>query len=123
MNRGYKWQVENVLTYNKTFAGNHNLTVVLGQSAQRYTYRQLGGSDYDLLENDPSKANINSAIADRDDERVYGGTGGYNNASLASYFGRIDYNHAEVHDTGNRTPRWFFDLVLVINGLCFLLYR
>lgn len=95
MNRGYKWQVENVLTYNKTFAGNHNLTVVLGQSAQRYTYRQLGGSDYDLLENDPSKANINSAIADRDDERVYGGTGGYNNASLASYFGRIDYNYAE----------------------------
>ena len=32
------------------------------------------------------KANINSAIADRDDERVYGGTGGYNNAGLASYF-------------------------------------
>ena len=49
MNRGYKWQVENVLTYNK-----HLLAIiiwlVLGQSAQRYTYRQLGGSDYDLHE-------------------------------------------------------------------------
>lgn len=95
MNRGYKWQVENVLTYHKTFAEKHNLSVVLGQSAQKYTYRQLGGSDYNLLELDPNKANINSAIADRDLERIYGGTGGYNFAALASYFGRIDYNFAE----------------------------
>ena len=60
MNRGYKWQVENVLTYSKRFLDKHNLTVVLGQSAQRYTYRNLGGNDRDLLETDPMKANINS---------------------------------------------------------------
>ncbi|MDR1200053.1 MAG: TonB-dependent receptor [Tannerellaceae bacterium] len=95
MNRGYTWLVENVLTYNDTFADKHNLTVVLGQSAQKYTTRQLGGSDYSLLETDPSKANINSAIADRDEERVYGGTGGFNFESLASYFGRVDYNFDE----------------------------
>jgi TonB-linked SusC/RagA family outer membrane protein len=95
MNRGFRWQLENVFTYNEVFAEKHNVTVVLGQSAQKYTYRQLGGSDYDLLENDPNKANINSAIADRDDERVYGGTGEYDFESLASYFGRIDYNYDE----------------------------
>ena len=95
MNRGYRWQVENVLTYNKTFADKHNLTVVIGQSAQKYSTRQLGGSDYDLLETNPDKANINSAIADRDKERIYGGTGGYDFTSLASYFGRIDYNFDE----------------------------
>jgi TonB-linked SusC/RagA family outer membrane protein len=95
MNRGYKWQVENVLTYTKTFADLHNLTVVAGQSAQRYSSRQLGGSDYDLPERDPLKANINSAIADRSDERVYGGVGDVNHASLASYFGRVDYNYGE----------------------------
>lgn len=95
MNRGYKWQVENVLTYTDTFAEKHNITVVLGQSAQKYTRRQLGGNDYNLLENDPSKANINSAIADRSEERVYGGTDGYNFTSLASYFGRADYNFDE----------------------------
>ncbi len=95
MNRGYTWQVENVLTYQKTFAQKHNVSIVLGQSAQKYTTRQLGGSDYDLLETDPSKANINSAIADRDKERVYGGTGGFNFESLASYFARLDYNYAE----------------------------
>jgi TonB-linked SusC/RagA family outer membrane protein len=95
MNRGYKWQVENVLTYNKLLAEKHDITIVAGQSAQQYTYRQLGGSDYDLLERDPSKANINSAIAPRDDERVYGGTGGYDFTSQASYFGRLSYNYEE----------------------------
>lgn len=94
MNRGLKWQVENVLTYNKSF-GKHNLTVVLGQSAQKYTYRNVGGTDYQLLETDPLKANINSAIGDRDLERVWGGTGGYDMTSLASYFARADYNFDE----------------------------
>ena len=95
MNRGFRWQVENVLTYQKTFAEKHNLTVVLGQSANRYQYRNLSGTDYDLLDTDPMKANINYAIADRSEERVSGGTGGYDKTSLASYFGRIDYNFNE----------------------------
>ncbi|HNX88125.1 MAG TPA: TonB-dependent receptor [Paludibacteraceae bacterium] len=95
MNRGFKWQVENTLSYNKTFGGKHNVAAVLGQSAQKYTYRSLGGNDQQLLETDPLKANINSAIADRKLERVWGGTGGYNQATLASYFARLDYNYAE----------------------------
>lgn len=95
MHRGFKWQVENVFTYNQVFNDKHNLTVVAGQSAQRYKYRYLSGTDYNLLELDPRKANINSAIADRDRERVEGGTGGYNFTALASYFGRIDYNFDE----------------------------
>ncbi|KAA6316532.1 TonB-dependent receptor SusC, partial [termite gut metagenome] len=95
MNRGYKWQVENVLSYNKTFAQKHNVSFVLGQSAQKYTVRNLSGDDYILLETDPGKANINSAIGDRDAERVGGGTGGYNFTALASYFGRLDYNFDE----------------------------
>ena len=95
MNRGFKWQVENTLSYNQTFANVHNVEVILGQSAQKYTYRNLGGNDQQLLETDPLKANINSAIADRKLERVWGGTGGYNLASLASYFARLDYNFNE----------------------------
>ena len=95
MNRGFRWQVENVLTYQKTFAEKHNLTIVLGQSANRYTYRNLSGNDYQLLDTDPLKANIDYAIADRSEERVSGGTGGYDKTSLASYFGRLDYNFDE----------------------------
>lgn len=96
MNRGYKWQVENVLSYNKAF-GNHHISVVLGQSAQKYTYRNLGGNFRDLLENDPNKANINYGIADPKLMRVWGGTGGYDVATLASYFGRLDYNYKEKY--------------------------
>ncbi|SHJ34592.1 SusC/RagA family TonB-linked outer membrane protein [Bacteroides stercorirosoris] len=96
MNRGFRWQVENVLTYSKTFAEKHNLSVVLGQSASKYTARTLKGWDYNLLETDPLKANINSAIGDRDKERVEGYTDdGADFASLASYFGRLDYNYNE----------------------------
>lgn len=95
MNRGYRWQLENYMTYNQTFADLHNLTVVAGQSAIKYTTRNLRGDDYDLLENDANKANINSAIADRDDERTEGGTNGVDFEALASYFGRIDYNFDE----------------------------
>jgi TonB-linked SusC/RagA family outer membrane protein len=95
MNRGFRWQVDNVLTYNKTFADKHNITVVLGQEANRYNTRNLSGTDYDLLDTDPSKANINYAIADRADERVTGGTNGFDNESMASYFGRLDYNFDE----------------------------
>jgi TonB-linked SusC/RagA family outer membrane protein len=95
MNRGFRWQVDNLLTYNKTFAEKHNVTVVLGQEANRYNTRNLSGTDYDLLDTDPSKANINYAIADRADERVSGGTNGFDNESMASYFGRLDYNFDE----------------------------
>lgn len=97
MHRGFTWQVENTLTYNKSINDRHNFTLLLGQSAQEYTYRNLYGDDYDLLENNPDKAVIDYAIADRDDERVAGGTGGFSAESLASYFGRIDYNFDEKY--------------------------
>mgnify|MGYP000894017050 CR=1 FL=1 len=97
MNRGLRWQLENTLSYVKTFNDLHNFSFVLGQSASKYTYRNLGGWDRDLLETDPLKANINSAIADRDLERTWGGTGGYNFHALASYFGRVDYNFNEKY--------------------------
>lgn len=42
MNRGYTWQIENVLTYDKTIS-QHTFNVVLGQSAERNTGRRLYG--------------------------------------------------------------------------------
>ncbi|WP_418893616.1 TonB-dependent receptor [Limibacterium fermenti] len=95
MNRGIRWQLENYFSYAKTFNDVHNLSFVLGQSASKYTVRQLGANDRDLLELDPLKANINSAIADRKEERAWGGTDGHNGIRTASYFGRVDYNYAE----------------------------
>ena len=94
MNRGYTWQIENVLTYDKTF-GDHSFSVVLGQSAERYTSRQVGGNRYDLIDYIADKANINfcTGLASDGRQSVYGGAGDPN--SLASYFGRLSYNFAE----------------------------
>jgi TonB-linked SusC/RagA family outer membrane protein len=97
MNRGYNWQVENTLHYTKTIDDKHNFSALLGQSAKEYTYRYLSGTDYDLADDDPSKANIDYATADEDDSSVSGGTGGYSSKTLASYFGRVDYNYDEKY--------------------------
>lgn len=97
MHRGFTWQLENTLTYTKSFLDKHNFTVLLGQSAKEYKLRELFGDDYDLLETDPSKANIDYGIADRSEERVGGGTGGFSSLTLASYFGRFDYNYNEKY--------------------------
>ncbi|MCY1635798.1 SusC/RagA family TonB-linked outer membrane protein [Marinifilum sp. D737] len=97
MNRGYNWQIENTLHYTKTINEKHNFSALLGQSSKEYTYRNLSGTDYDLLEENPSKAVIDYAIADEDDSMVSGGTGGYTSKTLASYFGRIDYNFDEKY--------------------------
>ena len=94
MNRGLRWQVENYFSYSKQL-DKHFFSAVLGQSAMSYNYRYISGTDYDLLETNPLKANIDSAIAERTEERVSGGTGGYDYQRLASYFFRFDYNFDE----------------------------
>lgn len=94
MNRGYTWQIENVLTYDKTF-GNHSFGIVLGQSASRYTARALSGNRLDLPEYLDDKANIDFAIGLQSDGKI-GASGGLGDPnSLASYFGRLSYNFAE----------------------------
>jgi len=97
MHRGFTWQLENTLNYTKTIDEKHNFSVLVGQSAQEYKTRALYGEDFDLLEYDPRKAVIDYAIADRDDERTSGGTEGFSSKTLASYFGRIDYNYDEKY--------------------------
>ncbi len=96
MNRGYKWQIENTLHYQKSL-DKHTFSALLGQSASKYKYRYLSGTDYELYDDDPSKANIDYATADEEDSSVSGGTGGYNAETLASYFARIDYNFDEKY--------------------------
>lgn len=96
MNRGYTWQIENVLTYDKTF-GNHSFGIVLGQSASRYTARALSGNRLDLPEYLDDKANIDFAIGLQSDGKI-GASGGLGDPnSLASYFGRLSYNFAECY--------------------------
>ncbi|WP_245542036.1 TonB-dependent receptor [Proteiniphilum acetatigenes] len=94
MNRSLVWQLENTLSYDKAI-GLHNVTVLLGQSAKKTNGRQLGGSNYYMVEENPNKANINftTGTAANGDMSVYGGA--TNPHALASYFARLSYNYAE----------------------------
>jgi tonB-linked outer membrane protein, susC/ragA family len=94
MNRGFTWQVENILTYDKIFNG-HSIAVVLGQSAKKYTGRNVGGNAFDLIEIRGDKANLDftSGLASDGKRDVYGGR--FDPTTLASYFGRISYNYDE----------------------------
>jgi TonB-linked SusC/RagA family outer membrane protein len=98
MNRGLRWQLENVLTYAATFAEKHNLNAVLGQSAQQYRYRYLYGARQNLIdETDPIKATIDNTATPSalTDLALAGGIGNVDYSALASYFGRLDYNFDE----------------------------
>lgn len=94
MNRGCTWQLENILTYDKTF-GAHSFSVVLGQSAKKYTGRKIAGSAYDMIAEMGDKANLDftSGLASDGKRDVEGGL--FDPTTLASYFGRISYNYNE----------------------------
>ena len=107
-NKGTTWQIENTLTYDKTF-GKHSVSVVLGQSALRSYGDYLGGSRWHLVNvNKPSidyatGSTILSGVLQPDasmkdaaaisEFSVYGG----NNVEhrLSSLFARVSYNYDE----------------------------
>ena len=91
MNRGFTWQVENTLTYTNTFAEKHNLTVMLGQSAMSATGKSLGAYRRYLMEEDPSKANLNFALSEQDENNGWGSL--YADYRLASLFARASYDY------------------------------
>ena len=102
--QGITWQLENVLSYDKTF-GKHTINVVLGQSAMKSTSSYLSGSRWNLI--NVNKPSIDYATGDieyvKDEEGhitgatvQHGVSGGYGvEHHLASYFGRVSYNYDE----------------------------
>ena len=101
------WQVENTLTYDKTF-GKHTIGVVLGQSAMKFKGSYLGGSHWNLV--NPNKPSIDYTTGgalglDTDADGQITGAKSYVNAyggpyvehRLSSYFGRLSYNYDEKY--------------------------
>ena len=88
------WQIENTLTYDKTF-GKHTVGVVLGQSALKYKGDQVGGSRWNLV--NPNKPSIDYATGSVIDGvaqfSVYGAP--FVEHTMASMFGRLNYNYDE----------------------------
>ncbi len=96
MNRSLSWQVENILSYDKTF-GQNSISVILGQSALSSSSSNVGASANGLMyPYDPYKISVNNTVG----QTVNGdrnGWGSWNSIPyrLASYFGRVSYNYGE----------------------------
>ena len=77
--------IENTLSYDHLFAGKHQVTLLLGQSAQEFNYSNLQGGRSGYANNALQELNsgpINDAS---------GNSGTSSQARLASYFGRVNY--------------------------------
>lgn len=79
------WLIENVLSYDKSF-GNHNFSVLAGQSAQasRWDQSYISAKDY------PSNTAVRTINAAN--QITYAGSSA-SEWSIASFFGRLAYNY------------------------------
>ena len=90
--RGTVWQIENVLTYDKTI-GDHTFNVVLGQSAMKNTGWTLGASRNNLIDVNKPYIDYANGLAENGDMNAWGG---YSDPyTMASMFARLSYNYAE----------------------------
>ncbi len=99
------WQVENTLTYDKTF-GKHSIGVVLGQSALKFKGDELSYSHWNLVNTDKPYISytdgydyVTSTDADGNITGVTmhmgGGGGPYVEHRMSSLFARASYNYDE----------------------------
>jgi len=87
-NYGPSYLIENTATYDRLFGGKHQMTLLIGQSAQQFDNFYLGGSrtgyatnTLQILDQGPINAQI-------------GNYGGSSRSRLLSYFGRLNYEFA-----------------------------
>ena len=87
-NQTYNWTVENLLTYDRTFADKHNLNVVAMYSAEQSTYESTGANAQDI----PADYMQYYAL-----DKATGQTNltGYNywQSGLVSWMGRVMYSY------------------------------
>lgn len=96
-NRGWVWQLENIITYDKDF-GEHHINVVLGESAKQSTGWWINASANKLYNFDKPWVTVAQGRPGEEDGGNRTGDAGPNSAwpKLLSYFGRVSY------DFGNR---------------------
>ncbi|MDE6769882.1 MAG: TonB-dependent receptor [Muribaculaceae bacterium] len=93
MNRGWTWQLENLLLYDKNFGENH-INVVLGQSAKEGTGWWINASANKLYNFSKPWVTVAQGAPGEEDGGNRTGNAGPNSAwpRLASFFGRVSYD-------------------------------
>lgn len=82
---GFAWNWSNTLTYEKQFNSVHNVKVMVGTEANKYSGRSVGGRTLSYFSFDPDFTNLTTGSGTQTN---------YSNRSmeaLFSYFGRVDY--------------------------------
>lgn len=87
--RGLVWQIENLLSYDKTL-GDHTFNIILGQSAKESHGFYLGGSRNHIISYDRPWIDASTGLAADGDMSVWGAP--QPKARLASYFARASYD-------------------------------
>ncbi len=82
-----RWNFENVLTYDRTIE-DHHFTLMAGTTAFKDEFNNIGGSKKDVIFNDLEHSYIDNAT-DPESMNVYGG---FSEHTVASIFGRINYD-------------------------------
>ncbi len=92
-NRGWTWQLENILTYDKSF-GDHHINVVLGQSGKQSTGWWINASANKLYNFEKPWVTVAQGAPGEEDGGNRTGNAGPNSAwpKLLSYFGRASYD-------------------------------
>jgi TonB-linked SusC/RagA family outer membrane protein len=82
------WIWKNYMTYNATFADRHNITAMLGTESQKSSWQGTDVTKEDFTSNDIHVFSQGDNVTSR--------TNGWKDASsIASYFGRFNYNFDE----------------------------
>lgn len=89
---GLVWQLENLLSYDKTI-GEHSFSVILGTSAKQSSGSYVSASRNNIINYNRPYIDASTGLATNGD-RDGGGAPSVKN-KLASYFGRVSYNFAE----------------------------
>jgi len=90
----FNWTWTNTLTYNKTFAEKHNLSLLAGYEAIDNSNNGMDGYLAGFVTTDPNAWYIQDALGDPSTQNVrsFGGK-----SSLTSIFAKIDYNFANKY--------------------------
>jgi TonB-linked SusC/RagA family outer membrane protein len=84
------WIWKNYLTYNRTIAGNHNLSVMFGNEIQKSSWEGIIATTQDFVSNDLQ-------VLDLGEWGELPPDGWKDSASKISYFGRFNYNYREKY--------------------------
>lgn len=82
-----RWNFENVITYSRS-VNEHNFTIMAGTTAFKDMYENISGGKNDLIFDDFGHAYLDNAT-DPESATV---AGGYSEHTVASLFGRINYD-------------------------------